>query len=46
MAEGNRMISSKTHQPPYVSLGRVIIATDTLNEDRCANQDTLTRSDG
>lgn len=26
-------------------MGRVIIATDTVNEDRCANQDTLTRSD-
>lgn len=27
------------------SRGMVIMATDTVNEDRCANQDTLTRSD-
>lgn len=44
MAEGNRIISGE-HIGAPVSFGWVIMATDSVNEDRYANQDALTHGD-
>lgn len=44
MLEGNGMDQQNTSAEAK-SVGGVIMAADTVNEDRCANQDTLTRSD-
>lgn len=45
MAEENRIISGE-HVGAPVSFGWVIMATDSVNEDRYANQGALTHGDG